>query len=124
MRHRESKFANSDDDGILERMKVSVSEIKHIGKETDELDLVEILGVDEDSYVEYSDRESIEYDFQIYAEEILKLEPKDVEEFGVERGYLSTLKSKIRKNNWKGISVKFKNKLLLSLQEKHAQTQK
>ena len=121
MRHKESKFENGDSDGVLERMKVSVSEIKHIGKETDELDLVEILGVDEDSYVEYSDKESIESDFQMYAEEILKLEPKDVIEFGIERGYLFTLKKKIQKNNWKGISVKFKNKLLLTLQEKQTQ---
>ena len=117
MRHKESKFENSNDDGVLERMKVSVSEIKHIGKETDELDLVEILGVNEDSYVEYSDRESIESDFQMYAEEILKLEPKDVEGFGIERGYLSILKEKIRNKRWKGISIKFKNKLLVALRK-------
>ena len=119
MAHKESKFENGADDGVLERMHVTVSEIKHIGKETDELDLVDILGVDEDSYVEYSDRESIEADFQMYADEILKLAPKDVKGFGIERGYLSILKGKIRNKNWKGISVKFKNRLLIALQEKH-----
>lgn len=57
-------------------------------------------------------------DLKEFLEYVSNLEPKDVEGFGVERGYLSTLKKKIRNKNWKGISVKFKNKLLLALQEK------
>lgn len=53
--HPESKFENGDKTGNMKRRHLFVDEtgIRFIGKESNELEETEILGVWEDSYVEY-----------------------------------------------------------------------
>jgi hypothetical protein len=51
--HPESKFQNGHAIGTMKRRHVGVSSILHIGKETNELEETEILGLDEKAYVQY-----------------------------------------------------------------------
>jgi hypothetical protein len=53
MDHPESKFQNGNAIGKLRRRHVKVDSIVHIGKETNELEETEILGLDDDAYVQY-----------------------------------------------------------------------
>jgi len=60
--HPESKFRDGDATGKLHRRCIKVKKICYIGKETNELDETEILGVDKDTYTEYrikADRRSL-----------------------------------------------------------------
>ena len=51
--HPESKFKNGDRTGKMRRRHLFVNKIIRIGKEANELEETEVLGVNEDSYVEY-----------------------------------------------------------------------
>jgi hypothetical protein len=51
--HPESKFENGHNTGKMRRHHVTVESITHIGKESNELEKTEILGLNEKSYVEY-----------------------------------------------------------------------
>jgi len=50
----ESKFENGRQCGTMRRHHITVDSITHIGKESNELEETEILGLNEKSYVEYS----------------------------------------------------------------------
>jgi hypothetical protein len=52
--HPESKFENGSHCGTMLRRHLSVQAVKYIGKESNELEAAEILGVDKQSYLEYS----------------------------------------------------------------------
>jgi hypothetical protein len=54
--HPESKFSNGHISGPMRRRHVNITsdEIVHIGKESDELEENEVLGVTESAYVEYA----------------------------------------------------------------------
>ncbi|MCJ8306185.1 MAG: hypothetical protein HRU07_03945 [Nitrosopumilus sp.] len=110
LRHPESKF--DGDTGVLERKAVWITEVIHIGKESNGLDESEILGFDEDSYVEYSDVDSLEKKFRELTPKILELMPKDVEDFGVSKQTLWNTIHKIRIGQLHRISNKTKIKLL------------
>ncbi len=51
--HPEGKFKNGTKTGKMRRRHLFVNKIVHIGKEANELEETEVLGVNEDSYVEY-----------------------------------------------------------------------
>ena len=51
--HPESKFQNGHSNGKMRRHHLTVGSIVYIGKESNELDETEILGVDDEAYVEY-----------------------------------------------------------------------
>jgi len=51
--HPESKFRNGDKTGKMRRRHLVVNKINHIGKEANELEETEVLGINENSYVEY-----------------------------------------------------------------------
>jgi len=55
LNHPESKFLNGDEVGKMKRRHLFISEegIRYIGKEANEIEDTEILGVSADSYVEY-----------------------------------------------------------------------
>jgi len=52
--HPESKFRNGNRKGKLQRRCLIATGTKHIGKEADEIEETEILGVSKDTYVKYS----------------------------------------------------------------------
>jgi hypothetical protein len=88
-------------------MKVMMSLIRYIGKESNNLDEASVLGIDDDLYLEY---ENIE-DFKQW---ILSLKPKDVRDKGISERELKRQKAKIR--NGKQLNPKVKIvKILLQL---------
>jgi len=108
--YKESKL--DGDLRVLERKDVWVSDVVHIGKESNGLDKSELLGLDEDSYVEYSDVEYLEKKFAELAPKILKLKSKEVREFGISKQTLWNSKIKIKENLTERISIKIKEKLI------------
>ena len=51
--HPESKFENGQHCGTMRRRHLGVDSILYIGKEPNELEETQILGTDEEAYVEY-----------------------------------------------------------------------
>lgn len=110
--HPESKF--DGDVGVLARKHVAIKSAIHIGKESNNLEQAEVLGVqEEDDCVVVYDNNSLLLQKRLFShkEMILQLlEPKDVKEFGISRqtlnnvkhalasGDISTLKSKTVKH--------------------------
>ncbi len=106
-RHPESKL-----DGDIETLntrEVFVSNVIHIGKESNKL---EDLGMDSESYVIYENKSGIERKFKELIPMILKLEPKDVKSLGISRQTLWNAKNCIMMNRFKRISEKIKLKLI------------
>ena len=108
LRHKESKF--DGDSGVLERKNVILTEIRHIGKESDSL--VEPFGLDEYSYEFYDDPERIDKEFKENIDRILALEPKDVIDFEINRTTLWNVKEKIKNNDYDKITDRIKIKIL------------
>ena len=88
MRHSDNKF-DYDNEGIAYRRHIIADKIRYIGKESNNLDEASVLGIDDDSYLEY---ENIE-DFK---QLILLLKPKDVKDKGILKRTLYKIKHKIK----------------------------
>lgn len=110
LNHRESKFDGNM--GILERKHVVITNVMHIGKESNNLEDTEFLGVNSDSYEIYEDMENLNSKFKENVTHILKLNPTDVKKFGISKQTLWNVKTKIRSNRAYGVSHKIKIKLL------------
>jgi hypothetical protein len=54
LNHPESKFRNGHETGTMKRRHLRIAKINYIGKEANELEETEILGINEESYVKYS----------------------------------------------------------------------
>jgi hypothetical protein len=88
--HLEAKF--DGDVGVLARKHVIVGSVVHIGKESNNLEQAEVLGVHNDDYVVYGS--SVDQ-LLAHKETILMAEPKDVRKFGVSRQTLHNAKQAI-----------------------------
>ena len=108
--HRESKF--DGDIGILQRKYVKINGILHIGKESNNLDESEILGLNPDSYSVYENREELEKQFKEISHKILELRPKDVKKFGVSKQTLWNVKNMIKHSNFHRITFHTKSILI------------
>ncbi len=108
--HGESKF--DGDAGILQRKHVKITGILHIGKESNNLDENEVLGLDSKSYSVYENKEELDRKFNEFAPKILELKPKDVRKFGISRQTLWNTKNKIRINQSNVISRRIKISLI------------
>jgi hypothetical protein len=106
LNHPESKF--DGDVGALERKHIVVTGVIHIGKESNNLEESEFLGVDSESYETYDDLVNLEKKFRKICNKILGLKPKDVVKFGISRQTFWNIKSKIRINKTNHISRKVK----------------
>jgi hypothetical protein len=55
LNHPESKFRNGQQTGTMKRRRIHMTKnnIHYIGKEADQIEQTEILGMDDESYVEY-----------------------------------------------------------------------
>ena len=51
--HPESKFENGSSIGKMRRQHIHLKSVVHIGKEANELEETEVLGLDEETYVQY-----------------------------------------------------------------------
>ncbi|MGI0062570.1 MAG: hypothetical protein ACREBA_08985, partial [Nitrosotalea sp.] len=110
LNHPESKFDGYV--GTLERKHVNVTGIIHIGKESNELEESELLGVDAGSYEIYENVKNLDSRFEKIAFRVLELKPKDVKKFGVSKQTLWNVKKSIRMNQFNKISTRIKIKLL------------
>jgi len=99
MCHSDNKF-DYDNQGIAHRKHIVANVIRYIGKESNNIDEASVLGIDDDSYLEY---ENIE-DFK---QLILSLKPKDVRDKGISKQTLWNIKKRIRKNE-----MKYRSKVL------------
>jgi len=80
-----------DSDRIAHRKHIIVDRIKYIGKESNNLDEVSVLSIEEDSYLEYENLN----DFYSW---ILSLKPKDVRDNGISKMALWKVKNKIKQD--------------------------
>ena len=110
MRHNDNKFGY-DSEGITHRKHIKAERIRYIGKESNNLDEVPVLGIDGDSYLEY---ENIE-DFKQW---ILSLKPKDVKDKGILKRTLYKIKHKIKQ----GKILNPKNKIVKILLQLYKDT--
>jgi hypothetical protein len=105
--HPEAKF--DGDIGVLKRKQVNVRSVTHIGKESNNLEQAEVLGVHESDYVLYGkDAEHL----RPYTDKILLAEPKDVRRFGITQRTLYNVKQAIIKGNWRAMSQRTVQRLL------------
>ena len=100
IRHNDNKF-DYDNEGIAHRKHINADRIRYIGKESNNLDEVSVLGIDEDSYLEYENLREF-YDW------VLTLKPRDVRDMGISKQDLSYARNQIKK----GIGLKRKTKLI------------
>ena len=77
--HPEAKF--DGDLGVLERKQVEITEIVHIGKESNTISIDEEL--DEDSFQIYEDPNELGREFGQITDKILQLKPMDVKDFDI-----------------------------------------
>ena len=100
--HPESK--SKGDVGTLQRPHLAIqkSSIHYMGKESNELEASNVLGVFDGNYAEYLDIES----------KILRRKPDQAYKFGISRGNLFTLQKKIKDK----IPIKVQNGPLKRLQ--------
>jgi len=88
VKHNDNKF-DYDNEGIVHRKHIIADRIRYIGKESNNINEASVLGIDDDSYIEY---ENIE-DFKQW---ILSLKPKDVRDKGISKMVLWKIKNKIK----------------------------
>ncbi|MGC8699326.1 MAG: hypothetical protein ACP5RE_04030, partial [Candidatus Acidifodinimicrobium sp.] len=88
VRHDDHKF-DYDNEGIAHRKHIIADRIRYIGKESNNLDETQVIGIDEDSYLEYENLTEF-YDW------VLSLKPKDVRDKGISKQTLWNVKEKIR----------------------------
>ncbi len=108
LNHPESKM--DGDVGVLERKQVVVSGIAHIGKESNNLEESEIIGVGSGSYDMYENIEKLDDKFKAISDRILELKPKDVKRVGISKQTLWNVKQKIRSDVNNRISDNTKHK--------------
>jgi hypothetical protein len=94
VRHNDNKF-DYDNEGIAHRKHIIADRIRYIGKETNNLDEVEITGLDEDDYLEYTKDHEI-VNSKEFLDWVLTLKPKNVRDKGISKMALWKVKDKIR----------------------------
>ncbi len=87
VRHDDHKFDYVN--RVTQRKHVIADRIRYIGKESNNLDETLILGIDEESYLEYENLES----FKLW---LLALKPKDVMDIGISKRTLNKIKHKTK----------------------------
>jgi hypothetical protein len=104
IRHNDHKFDYIDH--VAHRKHLTIDRIRYIGKESNNLDESMVLGINEDSYLEYENLKE-------FYEWILSLKPKNVRDEGISKRTLWNIKHKIRNNE----NFKHKSKPMKILNE-------
>lgn len=110
LNHSESKLEG--DVGVLNRRHVVVSGIVHIGKESNNLEESELLGVGFGNYELYENLEDLDEKFRKISDRVLALKPRDVKKVGISKQTLWNTKQNVRSKKIQNISFRIKNKLV------------
>lgn len=108
--HPESKLEGNV--GVLHRRHVVMSGIVHIGKESNNLEESEIMGVGSGNYETYENLEDLDEKFRKISDRILELKPKDVKKVGISKQTLWNVKNKVNLKQLSRISVRMKTRML------------
>ena len=109
VRHDDHKFDQIRNKAV--RKHIFADRIRYIGKESNNLDESQVIGIDDDSYIEYENLNEF-YDW------VLTLKPKDVKDNGISERTLYKIKLKIKQG--KRLNPKTKIvKILIELFEQH-----
>ncbi|MGP6207903.1 hypothetical protein ACNF42_07760 [Cuniculiplasma sp. SKW3] len=98
VRHDDHKF-DYDDEGIAHRKHIVADRIRYIGKETNNLDETQIIGIEEDDYLEYDD-------VMEFYNWVLSLKPKAVKDKGISQQALYKIKKKIKNSKYLNLKTK------------------
>jgi len=111
LKHPESKFDGNI--GRLQRKHIVIDKnsIQYIGKESNELEESEVLGVDKDNYATYNDNECIKH-------KILEMKEEDAIKIGISARTLYYWKARIREGKKIELYDKVKSKLTITKGEK------
>ncbi len=104
MDHNDGKY--DGDIGELKRKQIVINDIEHIGKESNNLEESEVIGVSDNDYVIYDNKSE-----QKITDVIKKLTPKQAKQAGISKRNLRYLKMKVRE----GKQIRFKRKTLVRL---------
>jgi len=115
VRHSDNKF-DYDNEGIAHRKHIIVNRIRHIGKESNNLD-DNRAGIEDPDYLEYTKDHEI-VNSEGFKQWILSLKPKDVRDEGISQQALYYQKSLIRN----GKSLNIKQKVVRKLLDLYKQT--
>lgn len=107
VKHLEAKFDGNV--GVLSRKHITVGSVVHIGKESNNLEQAEVLGVQDDDYVVYG---SSAEQLLSNKEGILLAEPKDVKKFGISQRTLYNVKRSLTPTQIPKLSKKTRECLL------------
>jgi len=89
--HPESKFDGNV--GVLQRKNLKIINVGYIGKESNDLEENGILGIDDQSYLQYQNTE-------IAIQKILELTPKKARQYNIGKTQLIRIKRAIRSKNY------------------------
>ncbi|EQB70042.1 MAG: DNA-directed DNA polymerase B, partial [Thermoplasmatales archaeon A-plasma] len=90
VRHDDQKFEYVDNKAV--RRHIITDRIRYIGKESNNLEGSQVIGIDDNSYLEYANNKE-------FYEWILTLKPKDVRDKAISERGLRNFKLKIRNGN-------------------------
>jgi hypothetical protein len=82
-----------------------INELRYIGKETNNLDEVEITELNEEGYLEYTNDHEI-VNSKEYLDWVLTLKPKDVRDIGISKMALWKVKNKIKQDKQLNLKIK------------------
>ncbi|MEM3573417.1 MAG: hypothetical protein QXJ62_04200 [Nitrososphaeria archaeon] len=109
--HNDNKFDYIDH--IAQRKHIIADRIRYIGKESNNLEESMIMGIDDNSYIEYENLKEF-YNW------VLKLKPKDVRDKGISERGLRNFKQKLRTGN----AIKNRSKIFFTLIENYSKLNK
>ena len=104
MNHNDGKY--DGDIGELRRKQIVINDIEHIGKESNNLEESEVIGVSNNDYVIYDNKTE-----QKIADVIKRLTPKQAKQIGISKRNMRYLRKKVKEHKW----IKLKRKTWLKL---------
>lgn len=116
LNHSESKLEGNV--GVLQRRHVVVSGIVHIGKESNNLEESEVIGVGSMCYETYENLEDLDERFGKISDKVLELKPKDVKNVRISKQTLWNVKRNIYHGTIDRISSKIRYKFVILFKEK------
>ncbi len=105
MDHNDNKYDGNI--GELKRKQIIIGDVEHIGKESNNLEESEVIGVSDNDYVIYDNKSE-----QKITDVIRNLKPKQAKQIGISKRNLRYLRKKVREGKRMVLKTKTLNKLM------------